>query len=99
MFDPGDNFLSDVAALFEIDPVELVEIGFVGECVGVDEVKAATRHAKRDAMSLAVGKPFEEHRWGYIDAAGKWAIPPKFYDAADFSDGLAPVEIGDLADR
>jgi hypothetical protein len=31
---------------------------------------------------------------GYIDRTGKWAIPPQFTSAGDFSEGLALVETG-----
>jgi hypothetical protein len=33
--------------------------------------------------------------WGYKDAAGNWAIPPKYNDAENFKDGLARVQEGD----
>ena len=33
--------------------------------------------------------------WGFKDAAGNWAIAPKFNDAQDFKDGLARVQQGD----
>jgi hypothetical protein len=32
-------------------------------------------------------------RWGYIDHAGKWAIPLKFDECAPFSQGLAGVKL------
>jgi hypothetical protein len=32
--------------------------------------------------------------WGYKDAAGAWAIPPKFNDAQNFEGGLARVQDG-----
>lgn len=41
-------------------------------------------------------------RWGYLDAAGTLVVPPRFDDAGDFADGLAPVKLGKLwgyADR
>ena len=37
--------------------------------------------------------------WGYINAQGKWAIPPQFQIAGSFSEGLAPVEALDKLDR
>jgi hypothetical protein len=33
--------------------------------------------------------------WGYKDASGGWAIPPKYNDARPFQDGLASVQDGD----
>jgi hypothetical protein len=33
-------------------------------------------------------------RWGFLDSTGKWAITPQFEQAANFSDGLAPVGAG-----
>jgi hypothetical protein len=30
--------------------------------------------------------------WGYLDAAGRGVIPPRFSAAGDFADGLAPVK-------
>jgi hypothetical protein len=32
--------------------------------------------------------------WGYQDASGNWAIPPKYNDAQNFEDGLARVQDG-----
>ena len=38
--------------------------------------------------------PVEQHKkWGYIDKTGRLIIPFKFDGAADFSEGLAAVEI------
>jgi hypothetical protein len=34
-------------------------------------------------------------KYGYIDKTGKLAIAPQFYEADDFSEGLAAVEIDD----
>jgi len=40
--------------------------------------------------------PIEENgRHGYIDASGRIVIPPQFDDAWSFSEGLAPVLVGD----
>jgi hypothetical protein len=33
-------------------------------------------------------------KWGYIDNTGKVAIDPRFGAAFNFSDGLAPVQVG-----
>jgi hypothetical protein len=33
-------------------------------------------------------------RYGYIDKTGQFVIPPKYGNAGDFSEGLAPVSIG-----
>lgn len=33
--------------------------------------------------------------WGYKDASGNWAIPPKYNDAENFKDGRARVQQGD----
>jgi hypothetical protein len=33
--------------------------------------------------------------WGYKDASGGWAIPPKYNDARDFENGTARVQEGD----
>jgi hypothetical protein len=30
-------------------------------------------------------------KWGFIDRTGKLVIPPQFFHARNFSDGLAPV--------
>ena len=34
-------------------------------------------------------------KWGYIDKTGKFVIEPRFDGAEDFSEGLAPVKLGD----
>jgi hypothetical protein len=36
----------------------------------------------------------EGFTWGYKDASGNWAIPPKYNDAQTFKDGLARVQDG-----
>jgi len=36
----------------------------------------------------------EGFTWGYLDASGKWAIPPKYNDAGDFKAGVARVQDG-----
>lgn len=33
----------------------------------------------------------ERGKWGYLDARGQLAIPPRFVEADDFQEGLAPV--------
>jgi hypothetical protein len=32
-------------------------------------------------------------KWGYVDATGKFLIPPQLDSAGGFSEGLAPVEL------
>ena len=49
------HLLADVAALVEIDAVELVHVGLVREGVAVDEIEPAARHAERDAVRLVGG--------------------------------------------
>lgn len=34
-------------------------------------------------------------KWGYIDKLGAWVIKPRFDGAGDFSEGLAPVSMGE----
>ncbi|MYM91208.1 hypothetical protein GTP91_29040 [Rugamonas sp. FT82W] len=29
--------------------------------------------------------------WGYLDRDGRFVIPPRYLEAGDFADGLAPV--------
>lgn len=36
----------------------------------------------------------EGFTWGYKDASGNWAIPPKYNDAEDFKNGIARVQDG-----
>jgi hypothetical protein len=37
----------------------------------------------------------EGEKWGYIDKKGDFAIRPRFSDADDFSEGLAPVKVSE----
>src|SRR5262249_17761161 len=50
------------------------------------------------ATALSQGRDLypakQDGKWGYIDRAGRIVIPPQFDYAWDFSDGLAPVEVG-----
>ena len=48
--DAGHDLLSDVAALLEIDAVQMVEVGVVGKGVAVDEIDAALGHAEPDPV-------------------------------------------------
>ena len=34
-------------------------------------------------------------KWGFIDCEGNMVIEPRFYNAGQFSDGLAPACVGD----
>ena len=40
--------------------------------------------------------PFSDSRrwWGFVDKSFRWVIPPKYDFAEEFSDGLAPVQVG-----
>ena len=49
------HLLADIAALLEIDPVELVHVGLVREGVAVGEIESARRHAERDPVRLVGG--------------------------------------------
>jgi hypothetical protein len=53
--EPGDGFLTDIAAFVEIDGV-LFESGFLGECV-FGKFGAPSRHAVDDAEEFDVGRP------------------------------------------
>ena len=55
------DLLADIAALVEIDAVELVHVGFVRERVAIDEIESAARHAERDAVRL-VGCGIDQRR-------------------------------------
>src|SRR4029453_1602476 len=70
VLDARDHLLSDEAALVEIDAAELVHVGLMWKCIAVDEIEAAARDAKRDAMPL-VGRRFrsDEAALVEIDAA------------------------------
>ena len=52
MLHPRHHFLSDIAALVEIDAVQAVHIGLVRKRVAVHEIEPAARHACGDAMRL-----------------------------------------------
>jgi len=49
---------------------------------------------------MGIAMPFRNGRasvevdgkWGYIDTKGKWAVEPQFFEALDFSEGLAAVQ-------
>ena len=55
MLHPRHHFLSDIAALVEIDAVQPVHVGLVRKCVAIYEVEPAARHARRDAMRIIGG--------------------------------------------
>jgi WG containing repeat len=46
--------------------------------------------------TAAVFPILENDKWGYIDQAGKFVIPPKFKDAEGFSEGKAAVCVNSL---
>ena len=51
MFHARDDLLADIAALFEIDAVEEVEVRVVRKRVAIDEIDAALRDAGADAQA------------------------------------------------
>ena len=55
MLHPRDHLLADEAAFLEIDPMELVHVGFMREGVPIDEIEAAGGHAELDPMRLIGG--------------------------------------------
>lgn len=36
-----------------------------------------------------------EGLWGFVDASGSWALPPRWHEARGFEGGLATVQYGD----
>ncbi len=52
MLDARDHLLAHIAALGEVDAVQLVHVGFVREGVAIAEVEPAARDAERDAVRL-----------------------------------------------
>src|SRR5262249_52392699 len=52
MLDSRHNLLPDIAALVEIDAVELIHIGFMRKRIAIHKIKAAARNTERDAMSF-----------------------------------------------
>ncbi|MES2644486.1 MAG: WG repeat-containing protein [Myxococcota bacterium] len=44
---------------------------------------------------LAAAADVDTGLWGFVDAAGTWALPPRWKAAAPFSDGLACVQDAD----
>ena len=57
MLDARHHFLPDIAALGEVDAVELVHVGLVREGIAVNEIEPAARHAERDAMRFVGAWP------------------------------------------
>jgi hypothetical protein len=59
-------------------------------------IAAQFAEAGRFSEGLAAARD-EAGRRGYIDRAGRWAVPPSFFEEArDFSDGLALVKVNGL---
>ncbi|MDQ2856408.1 MAG: WG repeat-containing protein [Acidobacteriota bacterium] len=48
--------------------------------------------------SVYARQSLDSLRWGYADREGRTVIPTQFFDAGDFSEGLAPVNIGGQKD-
>ncbi len=49
------------------------------------------------AAASALFPVLVDGKWGYIDGAGKVVIPPRFEQAAPFSEGLAAVQDGEVS--
>ncbi len=47
-----------------------------------------------EGLAAAAFSKNKKVKWGYIDKSGKVVIAPHFDTAAEFSEGLAPVELG-----
>jgi hypothetical protein len=62
---------------------------------GVQEA-AAPVHAEDSQPGASEAKPLfpvvEHGKWGYMDKAGKIVIPPQYYDAGPFKEGMARVQ-------
>ena len=59
MLHPRHHFLADIAALVEIDAVQAVHVGFVRKRVAIDEVEAAARNARGNAMRV-IGRAVDQ---------------------------------------
>src|SRR6478735_6731740 len=52
MLHAGYDLLTDIAALAEIDAVELIHVCFVRKRIAINEIEAAARNTERDTVSL-----------------------------------------------
>jgi hypothetical protein len=89
------------AAEFPDDPADLPFGGLDHEWVYFDRTgKIVIRISMGEHLTGA--NPFANGRlrvkegftWGYKDASGNWALPPKYNDAGDFKGGVARVQDG-----
>jgi hypothetical protein len=73
----------------------LAEPRTANNSAGVQEA-AAPVHAEDSQPGASEAKPLfpvvEHGKWGYMDKAGKIVIPPQYYDAGPFKEGMARVQ-------
>ncbi len=65
------------------------EDGVKQELLAIREKEAKTRQKVVNALKM-----FIDGRSGYIDASGKWVLPPIYEGAGTFREGLASVKVG-----
>jgi len=89
-FDRADDFSQELAA---------VAIGatwfYVTPSGALALVTPHYRSYSFTADGLALVQEKRDGRYGYIRRNGSWAIPPAYAEARPFSQGLAPVRVGD----
>src|SRR5215472_14095577 len=64
-----------------------------GRYVSIDSSGAL--HPRRIAVEGQLVPRKHDEKFGFVDAAGEFKIPPAFDDVLPFSDGLAAVRLGD----
>jgi hypothetical protein len=64
-----------------------------GRYVSIDSSGAV--HPRRIAVEGQLVPRKHDEKFGFVDAAGEFKIPPAFDDVLPFSDGLAAVRLGD----
>lgn len=64
----------------------VIQAQFVNAAKEFSEGLAAVEIGKRDIL-----KPESYYNWGFIDQTGRVVIPPQFFEARNFSEGLAAV--------
>src|SRR5262249_46329857 len=78
MLDARPHFLADIAAFGEIDPAELIHIGFMRKGVAIGEIEPAARHAERDAVRLII---FRAHKRGAKSARRRGGAVWRYHHA------------------
>ena len=98
-YDFAEDFSEGLAAVEEHEGDGIGFINSYGEMVIPPKFNAVIGCGFSDGLCAVTEKGCGWNgKWGYIDRIGRFVIPPKYFDAGPFFNGVAPVQFIDDSD-